>query len=327
MRGQVKGFRNARFKGFSTQIEAELYIQEHSSSDIKPAASHSPPLVAAAAVSTAAVPSLPASISNKAVLKFAEKSQTDERPAPSKRRKIERTVPTGPTYRSNNRILRKVSVHLSFDGGSRGNPGVAGAGAEVIIRFEKLVPVASNGMKKNSTTDVIERRKIQIRYYLGNNHTNNQAEYQGVICGLHQILQEIKEYVDDSRTSKLDDTEHSDHPVLVHVDKIVIQGDSRLIIQQLNGYYQCNSKNIKEYYKQCQEYVAELRSLPYVQIDNIIYEHVYRNDNKIADGKCNIKMVTRQEWAQRAAKSTKLENGPKNHAVIHCKDWESPRHL
>ena len=72
----------------------------------------------------------------------------------------------------------KVWFHINFDGGSRGNPGLAGAGAEVISR----VFTSENKGK-------VQRSKTKIRAFLGvSGKTNNQAEYQGAISGLEHAV-------------------------------------------------------------------------------------------------------------------------------------------
>jgi len=56
---------------------------------------------------------------------------------------------------------------LMFDGGSSGNPGLAGAGA------------------------VIYKENVEIwvgAFYVGSNETNNTAEYYGVIFGLEEAV-------------------------------------------------------------------------------------------------------------------------------------------
>ena len=56
--------------------------------------------------------------------------------------------------------------YLRFDGGSRGNPGIAGSGAVIYDHTGKEVWHGYN--------------------YVGGTNTNNQAEYDGLIVGLEQ---------------------------------------------------------------------------------------------------------------------------------------------
>ena len=207
---QVKGFRNARYKSFSNQSEAEKFIE---------------------------------------VNKVAEKrARGEESSDPNKRRKVD------------DPLVRKITIHMTFDGGSRGNPGVAGAGAEVIIRFLPFEKKAS----------IIERKKIRIREYLGINSTNNEAEYQGVVSGLIHALNAVRGFV----------TLHSLCEDTCQVE-MVVQGDSDLIIQQLNGTYNCNSLKLQPFHKKAKHIVSDMKKIASV---DVTFEHVYRKDNAVADG-------------------------------------------
>lgn len=62
---------------------------------------------------------------------------------------------------------------LQFDGGSRGNPGIAGAGAVLFKR------------QRNKKYREVWNNTL----YLGNHQTNNYAEYQGLILGLSYCLE------------------------------------------------------------------------------------------------------------------------------------------
>ena len=59
---------------------------------------------------------------------------------------------------------------LRFDGGSRGNPGRAGCGFVILT-------------SKSNDTPICYDYK-----YLGNNVTNNYAEYNGLIMGLEDTI-------------------------------------------------------------------------------------------------------------------------------------------
>jgi ribonuclease HI len=205
----VKGFRNARFKGFSDRSEAEKFIEES---------------------------------------KIAEKrAKGEESSVSNKRRKVD------------NPLARKIAIHITFDGGSRGNPGVAGSGAEVIIRF---LPFEEKGS--------IERKKIRIREFLGVNSTNNEAEYQGVVSGLIHGLNEVRDFT----------TLHSLTEDTCQV-QLVVQGDSDLIIQQLNGTYNCNSPKLQPFNKKAKQILFDMKKIASV---DVTFEHVYRKDNAVADG-------------------------------------------
>lgn len=138
-----------------------------------------------------------------------------------------------------------VKVHIMFDGGARGNPGIAGSGAMVVL--------------STSNTDNETRH---IRWYVGNNSTNNVAEYSGLVYGLVMAKEMLHARNETS-------------------GKLFIQGDSNLIIQQLNGVYKVKNAKLKPLFQQVQRLLQELKALG---IQNQSFEHVYRSGNKVADG-------------------------------------------
>jgi len=74
-----------------------------------------------------------------------------------------------------NKIFPETDYKLNFDGCSKGNPGLAGAGA-VIYKFGK--EIWSNS------------------FFVGEMFTNNHAEYAGLILGLQQAKEfEIKNII------------------------------------------------------------------------------------------------------------------------------------
>lgn len=156
-----------------------------------------------------------------------------------------------------------LCFQISFDGGSRGNPGVAGAGAQVV----RTIKTENN--KTTVTTTTHSRRKTDIRYYLGVKFTNNQAEYQGLLCGLEYVLETLRQ----------DYSRHGCPEVA-----IVVQGDSQLIIRQLNGNYACNSPKLRPLFQKAKKLVQDIKKHTTSQRLKISFEHVYRSNNTIADG-------------------------------------------
>ncbi|KAL9182381.1 hypothetical protein ACHAXT_013033 [Thalassiosira profunda] len=122
---------------------------------------------------------------------------------------------------------------LYFDGGSRGNPGVAGAGM-VIYDGEKEI--------------------WSGHQYLGDHKTNNEAEYTGLVTGL-------------------------DCAVRLGIHRIHVNGDSKLIIKQTMGEWQCNKPHLRGLLQK----VVESRG----QFKAFSMAHVYRKDNKRADELAN----------------------------------------
>jgi ribonuclease HI len=93
------------------------------------------------------------------------------------------------------------------------------------------------------------------RKYVGERVTNNYAEYSGLILGLEKALE-------------------------LNIKALTVQGDSLLVIQQMNNIYKCNSPNLIELYT----YAIELTS----KFDIIQFKHIYRNNNTRADQLSNI---------------------------------------
>ena len=72
--------------------------------------------------------------------------------------------------------------------------------------------------------------------------TGNQAKYEVILKGL-QLLQEVK------------------------ADAIEIFGDSKLIINQLIGLYECKDNILRSYYEKCRDLIDEF---PMVTIKHIL---------------------------------------------------------
>jgi ribonuclease HI len=226
----VHGFKNARFKGFADLTDAQKFIgifdsATGSDGNKKPAARNEKRSAPAVNVSK------------------------EQNPAPTKRPRVDATPEGGP---------RVISVLICFDGGSRGNPGVAGAGAEVILteRTAKQVQKA--------------RRKIHLRQYLGSGATNNEGEWTGALEGLKQTLEQVQKFKDRNENI---------NPRV----EVVVQGDSQLVIRQLDGTYQCRNAKLKPLLIQFKETLSKLEGM--VDSLKISYQHVYRSDNAVADRK------------------------------------------
>jgi ribonuclease HI len=131
---------------------------------------------------------------------------------------------------------------LRFDGGSRGNPGISGSGM-VLYDADEGTEVWSGF------------------HYLGDSHTNNEAEYTGVVEGLRCA--------------------HA-----MGARAIVIQGDSQLIIRQLEGKYGVKSEKLRPYYQQVQKLLR--------QFDSFHLCHIEREENARADELANKAMNTRR---------------------------------
>lgn len=187
----------------------------------------------------------------KEAIAFVESSRQGKNA--TKKRECQVNGPDSEIVTKRQRVFDKViKVHIMFDGGSRGNPGISGSGTLVTI------------------TDVSGNRTTHIRKYIGENFTNNEAEYQGIICGLQFLKREVLALCQS--------------PLSLQIG-LIVQGDSDLIIKQLNGTYQCRNNRLRIRYKNVMDLLEELKQYGECQV---LFEHVYRRDNSVADGKARI---------------------------------------
>ena len=132
------------------------------------------------------------------------------------------------------KIFPELEYKLQFDGCSKSNPGIAGAGA-VIYKFNEEIS-----------------SKIQ---FVGNNSTNNVAEYTGLIIGLKEAIN-------------------------MNIKTLVVEGDSMLVIKQMKGEYKVKSANLIGLYN-------EAKLLEKV-FEYISFKHIYRENNKRAEELSNL---------------------------------------
>lgn len=92
-------------------------------------------------------------------------------------------------------------------------------------------------------------------FYVGDYFTNNHAEYAGLILGLQKAIE-------------------------LGIKKMLVEGDSLLVINQMKGTYQCKSANLIELYEKAKELEKHF--------DQIEYNHILRNKNKRADQLSNL---------------------------------------
>jgi len=133
------------------------------------------------------------------------------------------------------------TLTISFDGGSRGNPGPSGIG--VVVAAADGTPLVTLGR------------------FIGRG-TNNAAEYRALIIG----LQEAKK---------------------LGAKKVVIRGDSELIIKQMRGEYRVKHPDLKGLYDEAQHLLH--------QFDHAKIEHNLRHKNELADKLANLAMDRRAD--------------------------------
>lgn len=283
-KAQVDGFPGSRFKGFKTQSEAMGFIQQLQGSTTSLSSSLS---------------------SNVAVPEGSRKRKGIEEECGNGDRKKVRDETTQNENASdadadaiNNRPIHAtgstsngLTFHIHFDGGARGNPGVAGAGTEIILSRSTMVQSSndtsdqsSRAVRRSATKRIQQSQfktvvtricKTLIRHYLGDTFTNNQAEYQGLVCGLENVLEVIT-----NQKYQLTSGERI---------ALVVQGDSKLIIEQIKGAFECKSPKLKPYYLSARSLLDQIRNECQLQTGQpcqLTLEHVYRENNKVADCKC-----------------------------------------
>ncbi len=131
---------------------------------------------------------------------------------------------------------------LRFDGGSRGNPGIAGSGS---VLYKNRVG-----------------NEVWSSYnYLGNDKTNNYAEYMGLIEGLRWINKK-------------------------KLNNIVIEGDSDLVIKQMSGIYKVKSENLMKLNREALELIKN--------VEGVKLRHIPREENSRADHLSNLAMDYRK---------------------------------
>jgi len=132
------------------------------------------------------------------------------------------------------------------DGGARGNPGPAGIG--VVICNEKGEVVKKYGE------------------FLGDDMTNNEAEYGAVIFGLKKLK------------------------LLLGKDKVKqaeveIRADSELMVKQMTGEYKLTDRRIQDFFITIWNMKIEYKS--------VNFKHIRREMNSVADALVNAALDTR----------------------------------
>lgn len=132
---------------------------------------------------------------------------------------------------------------LQTDGGARGNPGPAGAG--IVIRDERGAVLH------------------KFHKFLGDNLTNNEAEYLALIFGLENLKS-----------------------VAGEVGEIEIQMDSELVVKQLRGEYKIKEARLKA--------LADQVRVATSIFPTLTYTHIRREQNSLADELANQAMDGKQ---------------------------------
>lgn len=129
--------------------------------------------------------------------------------------------------------MKEIVIHT--DGAARGNPGPAGAGAVLAVPDGKTL--------------------CEVSAYLGDDLTNNQAEYRAIILALNEAKKRGA----------------------VHVK---IFADSELVVRQLRGEYKVKNSGLKPLYSEVTSLLRE--------IGKYTIEYIPREKNRRADKLANM---------------------------------------
>lgn len=130
---------------------------------------------------------------------------------------------------------------LEFDGASRRNPGPSGFGAVIY---------------DDDTGHILK----ELTGYIGDENTNNQAEYAGLVAGLHAMKE-------------------------MGFKRVKVRGDSKLVIHQVLGKWSVKNEILKKYHEKA---IALIKSF-----ESFEAEHVLREFNTEADRLSNVAI---DEW-------------------------------
>ena len=134
--------------------------------------------------------------------------------------------------------MKKIIIYT--DGGSRGNPGKAAIG--VVFCNER------------------EQEIKKFGEYLGDNLTNNEAEYQAVIFALKKFKALFGK-------------------AIAKVSEIEIRSDSELLVNQMNGKYKVEDEKIQKFF-------IEIWNLK-IDFKGIKFKAIPREKNREADALVN----------------------------------------
>ena len=143
--------------------------------------------------------------------------------------------------------MENKTLVIFSDGGSRGNPGIAGCGF-VLYEF--------NGVLSAIPDDIdILKKSIKLidqgSVYIGKT-TNNQAEWQGVVYSLELALDKYSGY-----------------------REVAVYLDSELVVKQVKGIYKVKKPELKPWDEKVKGMLKKF--------DNWDFVHVRREYNKEAD--------------------------------------------
>ncbi len=130
--------------------------------------------------------------------------------------------------------MKKIIIYT--DGGARGNPGKAAIGVVFCNEKEEIIK--------------------KFGEYLGDNLTNNEAEYQAVIFA----LKKFKAFFGKK---------------IVEVSEVEVRSDSELLVNQMNGKYKLENEKIQKFF-------IEIWNLK-IDFKGVKFKAIPREKNREAD--------------------------------------------
>jgi ribonuclease HI len=250
-RAQVDGIKGAVHKSFSTREEAARWVSEKNpemisvpnlvGDEARPSAARPDPSTLRSPPTSPGKPRAPRGASSMAGAREMSTSArvTAAAEGPSGGNGNEPTradddaaaaAPSAP--------LTDGTYTLFFDGASRGNPGPAGAGA--LIR-----------------RDADSRVVFEIAEYLGDDKTNNEAEYIALVGGLRKAAE-------------------------LGIRNLAVKGDSTLVVNQVNGRWKVKTEHLRPMRDEARRLIdGNFRG-------SMALSHVRREHNSEADSLANV---------------------------------------
>jgi len=130
--------------------------------------------------------------------------------------------------------MKRIIIYT--DGGSRGNPGKSAVGVVFCNEKEEVIKTFSE--------------------YLGDNLTNNEAEYQAVILA----LKKFKAFFGKK---------------IAEVSEVEIRSDSELLVNQMNGKYKVENEKMQKFFMEIWNLKLDFKAVK--------FKIIPREKNKEAD--------------------------------------------
>lgn len=159
-------------------------------------------------------------------------------------------------------VCAGASAGDSSAGASRGDSSAGASGAIKRTHHDEYV-LFFDGCSKNNPGPagagaVLYHNGVEIwstAVFVGHKETNNVAEYTGMIVGIKRAVE-------------------------MGIRRLVVKGDSNLVVQQMNGKFRVNADHIKPLHATAKNIIRNFDSIQFV--------HVYRHLNQRADELSNM---------------------------------------